>query len=90
MPGWTNSVGVGSWSLPLPAHVVPYACSDVFLVVHVAAGDPPLVGRLEVHAQQIFTALGDWSGILAGEVEAAAARRSSVREDAQATLSPGP
>ena len=26
LPGCMNNVGVGSWSLPLPAQVVPYAC----------------------------------------------------------------
>src|SRR6185436_6491882 len=60
----------------------PVRLQDVFLVVHVAAGDPPGVGGLEVHAQQLFAALGAVR-ILAREVQAAAAREVRLREDAQ-------
>ena len=60
----------------------PVGLQDVLVVVHVAAGDPPVVRRLEVHPQQVFTALRA-VGILAREVEAAAAREVRRREDVQ-------
>ena len=60
----------------------PVGLQDVLVVVHVAAGDPPVVRRLEVHPQQVFTALGA-VGILALKVEAAAARVVRRREDVQ-------
>ena len=55
---------------------------DVFPVVHVAAGDPPTVRGLEVHAQQLFAALGAVR-ILAREVQAAAAGEIRRRENAE-------
>src|SRR5213078_1852121 len=45
-------------------------------------GDPPLVRRLEVHAQQVF-ASRRLVGNLAGEVQAAAAREIRGRENVQ-------
>ena len=60
----------------------PVGLQDVFPVVHVAAGDAPGAGRLEVHAQQLFAALRAVR-ILAGEVQAAAAREVRLRENVQ-------
>src|SRR6185503_11940675 len=60
----------------------PVRLQDVFLVVHVAAGDPPRVRGLEVHAQQLFAALRAVR-ILAGEVQAAAEGGVRRRENAQ-------